>query len=449
MNIEKLAGRLQKMGVVGAGGAGFPTYAKLDNRVETIILNCAECEPLLKLHRQLLEKYAREIVETFWTIGKTIGAKNMVIGIKREYTDTIESLDEWIGQYEEVRLHLLDAVYPVGDEIILIYEITRKVIRPGGIPIESGVAVFNVETVYNAFCAVNHQLPVTDKFVSIVGEVRNPVTVRLPVGCTIEEAVEMAGGTTIDEPVFLSGGPMMGSIISRKQPITKTTNAIIVLPKEHIVIQKKLRRSSIDLKRAAASCCQCTMCTDLCPRNLLGHPIEPHKFMQAAMCKETQKTEIFINTLFCSSCGLCEMYSCTQNLAPRSLISDYKNGLRMQGIKSPKSVKVKMVGEERAYRKVPTERLLSRLDLKQYDKKAPLVDQEPEVKKVKIMLSQHIGSPAVAVINQGDIVKKGQMIAKPGSGMSVAIHASICGKVVEVNQKFVIIENRKDVHLDE
>lgn len=440
MEMKELSGILQQNGIVGAGGAGFPTYAKLDARAETIILNCAECEPLLRLHRQLLEKYAREIVETFYMIGQTVGAKDIVIGIKKAYKKTIEALNACIGEYEGVRLGLLDEVYPAGDEVVLIYEVTGKVVRPGGLPIESGVAVFNVETVYNVYRAVKAQTPVVDKLVSVVAEVEHPVTVRVPIGCTLEEVVAMAGGPTVKNPVYFVGGPMMGNIGVRSQPVTKTTNAVLVLPEDHLIIQKKNRKASIDLKRAAASCCQCTMCTDLCPRNRLGHPIEPHKFMRAATCKDMQETEVYLNTMFCSSCGLCEMYSCMQSLSPRSLMADYKAGLRMNGIRPPQGVVPKPVGPEREYRKVPMERLMARLDLTQYDREAPLEDEKAEVKRVRILLGQHIGAPAAAVVKPGDTVEAGQMIAEPGKGLSVGIHASISGKVKEVSDKCIVIE---------
>lgn len=440
MEMKELSNILQQSGVVGAGGAGFPTYAKLDERAETIILNCAECEPLLRLHRQLLEKHAREIVETFHMIGQTVGAKDIVIGIKKAYKKTIEALNECIGDYEGVRLGLLDEVYPAGDEVVLIYEVTGKVVKPGGLPIESGVAVFNVETVYNVYRALNQNTPVVDKLVSVVAEVNHPVTVRVPLGCTIEEVVAMAGGVTTKNAVYFVGGPMMGNIGTGSQPVTKTTNAILVLPEDHLIINKKKSKASIDLKRAAASCCQCTMCTDLCPRNRLGHPIEPHKFMRAATCKDVQDPNIFVNTFFCSSCGLCEMYSCMQGLSPRSLMAEYKAGLRAAGMRPPQGVIPKPVGEEREYRKVPMERLMARLDLTKYDKEAPLNDDVVDMKKVRIMLSQHIGAPATAVVKVGDMVERGQMVAEPGKGLSVGIHASISGKVTEVSDKYIVIE---------
>jgi len=439
MDINELKSVLQQHGVVGAGGAGFPTYAKLDERAETIILNCAECEPLLRLHRQLLEKYAREIVDTFHLIGQAVGAKEVVIGIKKAYAKTIEALEGVIGTYPNVRLGLLDEVYPAGDEVVLIYELTGKVVRPGGLPIESGVAVFNVETIYNTYQAIHKGLPVVDKLVSVVAEVAHPVTLRVPLGMPFEDVVRLAGGATTKNPVYFIGGPMMGFIAHASMPVTKTTNAILVLPQEHLLVQNKRKKASIDLKRAAACCCQCTMCTDLCPRNLLGHPVEPHKFMLAATCKDIQDPNIFVNTLFCSSCGLCELYSCFQGLSPRSLMTEYKNGLRQNGI-TPPQVSPKAVNGGREYRKVPMERLMARLDLERYDTEAALDESPVTANRIQIMTSQHIGAPASTIVKVGDAITKGQLIAEPAKGLSVGIHASVTGRVVEVNEKYIVME---------
>jgi Na+-translocating ferredoxin:NAD+ oxidoreductase RnfC subunit len=266
--------------------------------------------------------------------------------------------------------------------------------------------------------------------------------VRVPIGTSIEETVHLAGAATTPNPVYFIGGPMMGFIGSGSQPVTKTTNAVLVLPESHYIIQKKRQKVSIDLKRAAACCCQCSMCTDLCPRNRLGHPIEPHLFMRAATCKDVQKPDIFVNTFFCSSCGLCEMYSCFQGLSPRTLMAEYKAGLRSHGLKPP-AVVPKPVGEEREYRKVPMERLMARLDLTKYNREAPLDESAVPVRRVKIMLSQHIGAPASPIVKQGDTVAAGQMIAEPAKGLSVGIHASIDGVVKEVSEKYVIIETQE------
>lgn len=439
VSLEELSATLRRSGVAGAGGAGFPTYAKLDRRADVILMNCAECEPLLKLHRQLLEYHAGEIVAAFHLLAEAVGAREAVIGIKKAYQKTIAALEGCIGEYPKIRLGLLEEVYPAGDEVVLIYELTGKTVPPGGLPIESGVAVFNVETVYNIYRAVAQDIPVQEKLVSVVGEVEHPLTARVPLGCTIEETVRLTGKATVEEPVYFVGGPMMGFEGDGSLPVTKTTNAILVLPQNHLLVQRKRRKSSMDLKRAAAACCQCSMCTDLCPRHLLGHPIEPHKFMRAATCKDTQDTDIFLNAMFCSSCGLCENFSCMQGLSPRSLIADYKAGLRAHGVKPPQT-QAAPVAEEREYRKAPMKRLMARLDLTKYDKPAPLQDAAVECRKVKLLLSQHIGVPAVPAVKAGEWVEKGQLVAEPGEGLSVAVHASISGMVTEVGQKYITIQ---------
>ena len=439
MEIKELQKILQENGVVGAGGAGFPTYAKLTDKADTILMNCAECEPLLKLHRQLLEKHAYEIMKTFELVRQTVDAGEAIIGIKKSYVQTVNALKQHIEEFPHMRIHLLEEVYPMGDEVVLIYEATGRVVRPGGLPIEQGVAVFNVETIYNAYRAIEKQKPVTDKYVSVVAEVSKPVTVRVPLGCTLDEVVAQAGNVTVKDPVYFVGGPMMGRIGSGSEPVTKTTNAILVLPKDHTIVTKKQRTSSIDLKRAASICCQCYTCTDLCPRNNLGHPINPALFMRAASNHDFRDLNPYLDAAFCSSCGVCEMYSCPQSLAPRSLLADMKGGLRKAGVRPPQGVQPKPVQESREYRKVPEERLMARLSLTKYDKDAPMDETLVAVPKVTINLSQHIGAPAQAIVKVGDQVTRGQMIAQPANGLSVAIHATICGKVTEVTDRHIVI----------
>lgn len=443
MNIKELSKIVQENGVVGAGGAGFPTYVKLDERANTILMNCAECEPLLKLHRQLLQQHAYEIMKTFSMIADTVNAGEAIICIKKEYQATIKAMNQYIAEFPKLRIHLLPSVYPMGDEVVMIYEATGKVVKPGGLPINEGVAVFNVETIYNIYRALELKQPVTDKVVSVVAEVSNPVTVRVPLGCTIREVVELAGVTTVKDPVYFVGGPMMGNIGKPDQPVTKTTNAILVLPKDHLLVQRKQSKASIEMNRAASICCQCQMCSDLCPRHALGHPIQPHLFMRAASNKDFQDLNPFVNTYFCCSCGVCELFACPQGLSPRSLMAEYKAGLRNAGVKMPQDPKVTPVLASREFRKVPEERLEARLGLSKYNVDAPLNDTVVPMGKVKILLSQHIGAPAKPAVSKGDMVEVGQMIGKPADGLSVGIHASISGKVAEVTDSYVIIQQAR------
>ena len=440
MQLEELKARLQSCGVVGAGGAGFPTYGKLSEKADVILLNCAECEPLLKLHQQLLERHTPEILSALDTVAKALDVREVRVCVKAEYEHTVEAVEQCLPSYPGMALTLLDSVYPMGDEVVLIYEATGRVVRPGGLPIEEGVVVFNVETMYNVYRAVTEERPVTDKLVTVTCAVKDPITVRVPIGASIGDVVAMAGGATVPDPAYLIGGPMMGNVGSAAQSVTKTTNAVLVLPRDHQLVHSRSSNPSIDLKRAASACCQCQSCTDLCPRHALGHPIEPHLFMRAAANQDFRDANVFVDTMFCCGCGVCELYACPQSLSPRTLITNYKNGLRKAGVAVPKDVTADGVESLREYRKVPEKRLAARVGLAQYESPAPLDDTLRRVDRVTVLFSQHIGAPAVPVVKKGQQVSPGEVLAQPGKGLSVAIHASVSGRVLEVNERCAVLQ---------
>ena len=441
MLIDELKNIARNNGIVGAGGAGFPAYAKMTDKADTVILNCVECEPLLKLHRQLLATHTEEIIQMLDEVRESFGAKEAVIGIKSEYVTTIKAVEEVLGDFPKVRICALKPAYPMGDEVVLIYEATGRVIQPGGLPIDENVVVYNVETMYNLYRAVHLDIPVTNKLVSIVGEIDHPLTVRVPLGTTVKEAIALAGKVTVEDPAYVMGGPMMGRLGTENTVITKTTNAIIILPKDHHVVVRMDKNLEIEKKRASSSCCQCRTCTDMCSRHALGHPIEPHKVMRAVANHDTCDMSVFVNTAYCSGCGICEKYACPQGLSPKSIIQAFKGGLRAAGIKVEKMNPAPVL-EDRELRKLPVHRLAARLDLTKYDKPAPFEDTTPTTKLVKIPMSQHIGAPATPIVSVGDTVKKGQLIGEPKDGLSVAIHCSIDGVVQKVSDKEVVVKGK-------
>lgn len=439
MNINELKSVLQNSGVVGAGGAGFPSYAKLNESADTIILNCAECEPLLKLHRQVMDKYAAEILSALETVREAVGADRAIVAIKPSYKKAVESVKHQLENFKKITIGLLPEVYPAGDEVVTIYETTGRVVGPGKLPISVGVTVFNVETMLNAYYAITKGAGVTHKYITVTGEVKNPVTLYVPLGITVGEVLSLAGGATISDYTLINGGPMTGNIVSESDVITKTSNAILVMPSDQYIVKKRQANPNISVKRAMSACCQCRMCTDLCPRNLLGHPIEPHKFMRSVSSGATSDVEPYLGTFFCCSCGLCEMYSCFQNLSPRSLIENVKGGLRKGGITVP-DVKATPVKEERSGRYILKSRLTARLGLTKYNFPALLDETEYAPKSVKLLLSQHIGAPAVPNVKGGDRVEKGSTVAlAPEGALGVAIHTPISGVVTEVTDKYISI----------
>ena len=442
MEINTLKQLLKDAGVTGAGGAGFPSYAKLNTSVDTVILNCAECEPLLRVHRQLLSEYAYEIISTVSLICSVTGAKEFAIGIKEEYNLALSAAKEEIKNYKNGRISILREVYPAGDEDILTYEVTGRIVPPGGIPVDVGVIVYNVETVYNIYKAIKLKKNVTHKYVTITGEVNSPKTLRVPLGTKFSELINACGGATVEDACLIQGGPMTGRKASLNNTVTKTTNAVIVLPKEHYLISKRNQKITISIKRALSACCQCKTCTELCPRNLLGHPISPADFMKS-ITSNIADTKALLNTQYCSGCGVCEMYACPQGLSPAMLIGIYKSKLKPNGIEFTKLESPDNVREERTWRQIPMSRLIGRLDIEKYNINAPLCEDDLKPNKVKISLSQSIGAPSVTAVKIGDNVKTGDVIAKAeDNALSLPIHSSIDGTVTDITDSYIVISNK-------
>ncbi len=442
MQLEALSEIMKSCGVVGAGGAGFPSYAKLNKKADTVILNCAECEPLFRVHRQLLAKYAFEILTALEYVREAVEAERVIVAVKPSYTDAIAAVKEKSESFPKMSVHLLREVYPAGDEVITIYESTGRIVPPGAIPISVGCIVYNVETMLNTYYAVTEGRPVTKKYVTVGGAVKNPTTYHVPLGVRFSELVKLAGGETVENAAYLSGGVMTGRLAGLSEAVTKTTNAILVLPENHPVIVKRKARITMNIKRSMSSCCQCRTCTDLCPRHLLGHPIEPHLFMRAASKGMEHDIKAVLNTAFCAQCGVCEMYACPQGLAPKTLIGEAKAALRAAGVKSPAPSEECTVNPMRDYRLVQMKRLLGRLGLMPYAVNAPLSEEKIEPEEIKILMRQHIGAPAVSSLSVGDSVGEGEKIADVGDKLGCAICAPMSGKITEKTDNYIVIRTR-------
>ncbi len=442
MTLEQLADIMKTHGIIGAGGAGFPAGSKLNAKADTIILNCAECEPLFKLHRQLLATYTHEIMTALGYVKEAVGANQVIIALKPSYKEAIDRVNYYLPSFPGYRISLLPKVYPVGDEIILIYETTGKVVKPGKLPITEGVIVYNVETMLNTYYAVKEDKNVTEKYITITGEIKNPGTFKVPVGITVKEAVALTGGEKSNDCMYLGGGLMTGNIVQPNDPVTKKLNAVLVLPKNSSIIQKRLSNSNIDIQKAMSICCQCRSCTDLCSRHQLGYPIEPHLFMRAVTKGMSSDTEAVLNANYCSQCGLCEMFSCPQDLSPRSLIAKAREELRKNKVPPIENPKFTGVAPDREYKQVQMTRLRSRLGVTGYYVPATLDEKDVKVNEVKIMLNQHIGPPAAAVVKEGDKVTKGQLVGTTAGKLGSDVHSSTDGNVVSVTDMYVIIKRR-------
>ncbi|MDQ7095278.1 4Fe-4S dicluster domain-containing protein [Desulfosporosinus sp. PR] len=434
---EQLIQKVKDAGVVGAGGAGFPTHVKISSNARSVIVNGAECEPLLRVDQQLMDIKAAKMVRGLETVMKATGASEGIIALKSKYKHAIASLEKEIAG-KPIRINILGDFYPAGDEHLTVYEATGRLVPQGGIPLKVDCIVDNVETLINIAAAIEGK-PVTDTYLTITGEVPHPLTLKLPVGTSVQEALKIAGQTSLDGMKVIEGGPMMGKIIENlNQPITKTTKGLIVLFLEHPLIQKRMLPLERIAKQARISCIQCRFCTDLCPRYLLGHHLEPHKIMRTI--KHLQGQEETMKMAFaCSECGVCEQYACIMGLSPRAVNSMLKKELSKLGIKPAEPPAHQTADTIQAHRKVPIKRLISRLGLKNYDVSAPLSEEEHLINQVEIKLRQHVGAPSQPIVKVGQQVQKGDLIAViPEKALGANIHASISGVVKEISDSIVI-----------
>jgi Na+-translocating ferredoxin:NAD+ oxidoreductase RnfC subunit len=435
-----LVDKVKSAGIVGAGGATFPTHVKIDATAEVVIVNGAECEPLLRVDQQLMDLRASDMLEALQAVMDHTGAKEGIIGLKKKYVPAINKLNSLLKDYPKIKLCILNNFYPAGDEQTLVYETTGRIVPEGGIPLAVGALVMNVETLLNIHDYLTAEKPVIDKYLTVTGKVKRRITTRVPLGITVKEALALAGGPTISDYVIINGGPMMGKIVSEDSYITKGTKGLIVLPKDHSLIVSKTRSFKDSLKLAATACMQCSLCSEVCPRNALGHDLWPHKMMRIAAYASTCDAKARpTNAFLCCECGLCE-YACVMDLQPWKVNQYLKGELAKAGIKNPHHNAPKAADPFIEQKHFNVHRLTKRLGLDEFDKAAPMEACQKTFTEVNIQLSQHIGAPAKAVVAVGDTVTRGQMIGEiPEGALSARVFASIDGKVTAVGDGKITI----------
>ena len=427
---------IQDNGITGAGGASFPTHVKLQSSPEYIIVNAAECEPLLHKDMQIIKNHTGSFLKGLDEVIKITGASSGIIGIKAKHKSIIKLLKSQLTA--NVTICELGDFYPAGDEVTLVYLTTGRVIQPGQLPISQGCVVQNVETLYN----IGTNKPVVEKFLTVAGEVETPLTVKVPIGITYGEILSKFNITTRNY-IIRDGGMMMGKVVTDlNSVVTKRTGGLIILPADHNSSVTYNRYSNDDntIRSAKSSCDQCNFCTELCPRYLLGHPVRPETAMRNVMFNSEQNQRIHSGNAFCCGCNLCTMFSCPESLDPAGATGIEKraalsSGQQWEGL----PVKPHPMMQ---YRKVPTKKLMQRLGILKYQNKGPFENIQFDPKSVTIPLSQHIGAPAKAVVTAGQQVKKYDLIANAKGKISANVHASIDGTGAIVNENEIVIERR-------
>jgi Na+-translocating ferredoxin:NAD+ oxidoreductase RnfC subunit len=433
--------KMKDAGIVGAGGAGFPSYAKLAEGAEVLVINGAECEPLLYTDYILLKKELDGVLSGIKAVLDYLSVGKALLCVK-DHTAKKLNIQDGAILADKISLKVLPDVYPMGDEISLIYQATGKVVKPGNLPISAGVIVYNVETCLNVANALILGKPLTEKWLTVGGDIKEPIVTKVPLGTKVEDLFKSLGITVDDNHVLLDGGPSMGKVINPEQAvITKTTKGLLILPKNIPAIESKFIDGKKSVARAETACCQCTRCTDLCPRGLLGYPLEPHKMVRTAKGAVKLSPEMVISATLCCGCGICETLACCQGISPKAVINEYKvllaqNKLRFVGKEEVTPHK------EREYRMIPSDRWQSVLGVKKFDRLATFIGEKLDFNKVEINLRQHIGAPSVPVVKTGDRVVKGQIIANANEGLSLPQHASIDGVVTVYENQKIVIENK-------
>ncbi len=295
---EQLLEIIKKAGIVGLGGAMFPTHVKLspppDKKIDTFIVNAAECEPYLAIDYRLMLEKAQDLILGIKIVMKILEVQKAYIGIESNKVDAYEKLKDALSS-DQIELKLLKTKYPQGAEKQLIYAITGRKVPVGGLPMDVGVVVQNVQTVIAIKEAVVDKKPLIQRGLTISGEgVNKPVNVVTRIGTTVEELLKYAGGIKEEAERVILGGPMTGVAINRLDiPIMKGTSGITVLLKEKEYVQK--------------TCIRCTKCVSACPMGL-----QPY-LLYLLSNKKRYDDAVQEGLMACIECGSCA-YVCPSKI---------------------------------------------------------------------------------------------------------------------------------------
>ena len=432
-----LSEQLRECGVVGAGGAGFPTYVKAQSRVEYLIANGAECEPLIHKDAELMRHFPAEIMAGMSAMMDATGARQGKFGVKTKNAESIHALKQ--HALERIEFVMLGDFYPSGDEYELVYTATGRLIPPAGIPLQVGCVVNNVETLYNVHFA-QKGAPVTEKFLSVCGAVAEAKSFWVPIGTPFRDLIALAGGATIPDFGIFVSGIMMGTLtFDVDEVVTKTTGGLIILPRDHYLMTRRTRSQQEMNHIGKSACDQCSYCTEFCPRYLLGYEVMPHKVMRS-LGFTTTGAEIWNQWAeLCCACGICTLYACPEDLYPKEACDMGKHDRRAAGLTFTQQKPVE-VHPMKEYRRVPLAQLRKRLQVEEYEREAPFQEVEARPAAVRIKLRQHAGEVAAPAVPEGKKVKRGQVVGRvPDGKLGANVHASLDGKVRSVTPEYVEI----------
>lgn len=433
----ELKNLMQNAGMVGAGGAGFPSYAKISGGLKTLLINGAECEPLLYTDYILLKNEMTYILTGIEAVADACGINECLLCIKLHTAKRL-SLAEGEALSDKVKIKVLPDVYPIGDEVSLTYQATGRLIQPGTLPSTVGVIVYNVETMYNLGIALRLGKPVTHKWLTVGGETPHTYVVRVPIGVRVCDLFDRLGIKVPEGYSIIDGGPSMGKLVRYETAaVTKTTKGLLLLPDSCRAVESKRINERAAVARAETACCQCTRCTDMCPRHLLGFPLEPHKMVRTAMGAVEVMPVLITSATLCCGCGICESLACSQGISPKAVINNFKAILAKNKMRYTSTDTVSPA-PEREYRMIPSVKWASDLGVAKYDTVPDIITEISDFKRLDIPLGRHIGAPSQPTVSDGDYVYEGDVIAAAAVGLSVPQHAPMAGRATVLSDKIII-----------
>ena len=292
---------VKEAGITGMGGAGFPSHVKISSgigKVDTLILNGAECEPYISADHRLMLEQGERVLGGVRILMQAFGLKTATIGVEANKEDAIEHLKALVGGRGDIQVESLRTRYPQGAEKQLIQRITGREVPPGGLPAHVGCAVFNVGTAAAVYDAVVEGKPLTHRIVTITGgAVKEPCNRLVPLGTSFQYLIDEAKGFSEDPDRVLTGGPMMGiAQFTMDVGVIKGTNAVLCLTKAEAAPVA-----------AEEVCLRCGRCVNVCPMHLT--PVYMHLYAEKGLWKEAEA----LNVMDCIECGSCN-YICPGRL---------------------------------------------------------------------------------------------------------------------------------------
>lgn len=298
---KEIINKINESGIVGLGGAAFPTHVKLSvpegKKIDVLIINAVECEPYLTAdHRVMLEK-AEEMLVGVQILMKAINVNRAVIGIENNKPDAISHLKELVKDYPGIEVHALKVQYPQGGEKQLIKALINREVPSGALPLNVGAVVQNVGTALAVYEAVQKNKPLFERVVTLTGKsVKKPSNFLVRIGTPIVDLIEAAGGLPEDTGKIINGGPMMGKAINSLDiPVVKGTSGILIMPNE------------LSKRKKESTCIRCAKCVSVCPQGL-----EPYLLNKLSLLEKDDKLETN-GVMDCIECGSCS-YTCPAGL---------------------------------------------------------------------------------------------------------------------------------------